>query len=115
MNRIRHKDNDLRQLGYFGRLNFILTPGEMVKILFSSLPGVMLKKIFGKQGLLKIFNLFAVPGEEIIFSGLTSLIIIFVLGIAGRIKFFIFSGSRAKLKIFYPSVAQQVYKIQYSR
>jgi len=46
MNRIRHNDNDLRQLGYSGRLNFILTPGEMVKILFSSLPGVMLKFIF---------------------------------------------------------------------
>jgi len=95
MNRIRHKDNDLRQLGYSGRLNFYLMAGQMVKILFSSLPGEMLKKIFRRGGLLKFFN--------------------FVLGIAGKLKFFIFLGIRAQNNFLLSQRSPAYYKIQYSR
>jgi hypothetical protein len=105
MNRIRHNDNDLKQLGYFGRLNFLSEPGQMVKNLFFRMTGVMLKKIFWQR-----------TEAKIIFSGLTSFIFNFVLGIAGEVKFFIFLCARgARNNFFYPSVAQRFCKIQYSR
>lgn len=65
MDRIIPKINNLKQLEYSGGLKFLFRPGVMVKLLFFrdvgdeklffSLPGKMLKKIFGKQGLLKFF------------------------------------------------------------
>jgi hypothetical protein len=58
----------------------------MVKKLFLSLPGQMLKKFFGKQGLLK-FLFFYVPGETIKFFD-------FELERAGKIKIFILLCAR---------------------
>lgn len=52
----------------------------MVKLFFS-LSGQMLKKFFGKQGLLKILFSYAVPGERIIFD--------FLLGYWEKLKIFI--------------------------
>jgi hypothetical protein len=105
MNRIRHNDNDLKQLGYNDRLNFYLMTRQMVFLFFSSLPGEMLKKIFWQR-----------TEAKIIFSGLTSFIFNFVLGIAGKVKIFILLCARgARNNFFYPSIAQQVCKIQYSR